>query len=148
MAEVSLKDLADVFEIRAALEGLAASLAAERVTDDEVEAMERLLLFKEGETQSIDDIVTTDTDFHAMVYKASRNGKLVQMLENLREQIQRFRSTSLAVPGRPRMRSRSIGLLWKHWPATTPKQRRAWPKGISPRRKASCWRLFNPTEAY
>lgn len=102
VAEVSLKDLADVFEIRAALEGLAASLAAERVTDDEVEAMERLLLFKEGETQSIDDIVTTDTDFHAMVYKASRNGKLVQMLENLREQIQRFRSTSLAVPGRPR----------------------------------------------
>ncbi len=102
VAEVSLKDLANVFEIRAALEGLAASLAAERVTDDEVEKMERLLLYKEGENQTIEDIVITDTDFHAMVYNASRNERLVQMLENLREQIQRFRATSLAVPGRVR----------------------------------------------
>lgn len=102
VAGVSHKDVADVFEIRAALEGLAAGLAAERVTDDEIEQMERVLFYKEGEERDLEMIVKSDTDFHALVYKASRNQRLVQILENLREQIQRFRATSLAVPGRVR----------------------------------------------
>jgi len=102
VAGVSHKDVADVFEIRAALEGLAASLAAERVTEEEIEQMERILLYHEEEEVNLEQIVASDTDFHAMVYKASRNERLIQILANLREQIQRFRATSLAVPGRVR----------------------------------------------
>ncbi|AGA67625.1 transcriptional regulator [Desulfitobacterium dichloroeliminans LMG P-21439] len=100
VAGVSHKDVADVFEIRSALEGLAAGLAAERATDEEIEQMERFLLYHEGEEMSLEQIVTSDTGFHALVYKASRNERLVQILDNLREQIQRFRATSLSVPGR------------------------------------------------
>lgn len=101
VAGVSLKDVADVFEIRSALEGLAAGLAAERVTEDELEQMERALFYRADEGElDLEMIVKSDTDFHALVYQASRNGRLIQILENLREQIQRFRSTSLAVPGR------------------------------------------------
>lgn len=104
VAGVSLKDVADVFEIRSALEGLAAGLAAERITDDELEQMEQALLFKISESEmDLEQIVKSDTDFHALVYRASRNERLVQILENLREQIQRFRSTSLAVPGRNKL---------------------------------------------
>ena len=104
VAGVSLKDVADVFEIRSALEGLAAGLAAERITEDELEQMERTLFYRaaEGE-QDIEQFVKSDTDFHALVYKASRNERLIQILENLREQIQRFRATSLAVPGRNKL---------------------------------------------
>lgn len=100
VAGVSHKDVADVFEIRAALEGLAAGLAAERVTEEEIEQMERILLSPSDEEMDLEDIVESDTDFHALVYKASRNERLIQILANLREQIQRFRATSLAVPGR------------------------------------------------
>ncbi|MGC7871626.1 GntR family transcriptional regulator [Desulfosporosinus sp. SYSU MS00001] len=101
VAGVSLKDVADVFEIRSALEGLAAGLAAERVTDDELEQMEQALFYRANEGEmDLEQIVKSDTDFHALVYKASRNERLIQILANLREQIQRFRSTSLAVPGR------------------------------------------------
>jgi len=100
VAGVSLKDVADVFEIRAALEGLAAGLAAERATDEEIEQMERMVLYKEDEEADLDRIVAFDTDFHALVYQASRNERLIQILGNIREQIQRFRSVSLAVPGR------------------------------------------------
>ena len=104
VAGVSLKDVADVFEIRSALEGLAAGLAAERVTDEELEQMEQALLFRGNEAEiSLEQIVKSDTDFHALVYRASRNERLIQILENLREQIQRFRSTSLAVPGRNKL---------------------------------------------
>ncbi|AFQ42156.1 MULTISPECIES: GntR family transcriptional regulator [Desulfosporosinus] len=105
VAGVSSKDVADVFEIRSALEGLAAGLAAERITEDELEQMERVLFYRanaEGE-MDLEQIVKSDTDFHALVYSASRNERLIQILANLREQIQRFRATSLAVPGRNKL---------------------------------------------
>lgn len=101
VAGVSYKDVKDVFEIRAALEGLAAGLAAEKITDDELEQLERVLHY-EKEPDTLEEMVQSDTDFHALLYKASRNERLTVILANLREQIQRFRTTSLAVPGRPR----------------------------------------------
>lgn len=98
VAGVSDKDVADVFEIRAALEGLAAALAAERITDEEIEQLERIVVMERE--PDLHHMIQSDIDFHALLYKASRNERLIQILENLREQILRFRSTSLAVPGR------------------------------------------------
>lgn len=102
VAGLSMKDIADVFEIRGALEGLAAQLAAERITENELEEMERYLvkISEEIEIGDINRVVETDTDFHTLLYKASRNNRLVQIISNLREQIQRFRTTSLSYPGR------------------------------------------------
>ena len=104
VAGISLKDIADVFEVRAAMEGLAAGLAAERITAEELEEMERLLvrIGEHIEANRLEEVVEMDTLFHEALYKASRNLKLEQILQNLREQIQRFRSTSLAFPGRMR----------------------------------------------
>lgn len=102
VSDLSMKDIADVFEIRAALEGLAGALAAERITEEELETMERLLVEK-GEAINLDDIdklVAVDTRFHEAMYQASRNDRLTAIISNLREQIQRFRLTSLSVPGR------------------------------------------------
>jgi DNA-binding GntR family transcriptional regulator len=102
VAGLSLKDIADVFEIRSALEGLAAGLAAERITDGELEELERYLvkISEESETGDLNKVVETDTDFHSLIYSASRNQRLFQIINNLREQIQRFRTTSLSYPGR------------------------------------------------
>ncbi|HBE77022.1 MAG TPA: GntR family transcriptional regulator [Firmicutes bacterium] len=102
VAGISVKDIADVFEIRCALEGLAAELASERATDEELETMERYLI-KISEDIDLGDlakVVETDTDFHTLLYKLSRNSRLTQIISNLREQIQRFRTTSLSFPGR------------------------------------------------
>ena len=57
---------------------------------------------KRIENGDITNVVDIDTNFHAMLYKASRNRRLGQIINNLREQIQRFRQTSLAYPGRMR----------------------------------------------
>jgi len=104
VADLSIKDIVDVFEIRAALEGLAAGLAAERITEEELEEMERLLVEK-GEAikdQDFNRLIEVDTKFHESIYKASRNERLSNIISNLREQIQRFRSMSLMYPGRMR----------------------------------------------
>ncbi|HBF37760.1 MAG TPA: GntR family transcriptional regulator, partial [Firmicutes bacterium] len=102
VAGMSTKDIADVFEIRGALEGLAAELASERATDDDLERMERYLvkISEEIDTGDLSKVVETDTDFHTLIYEASRNARLSQIINNLREQIQRFRTTSLSYPGR------------------------------------------------
>jgi DNA-binding GntR family transcriptional regulator len=104
VAGISLKDIADVFEVRASLEALASGLAAERITDEELEELERILvrLAEISEGGNVPEFVDSDTSFHDYLYQCSRNQRLIQMLSNLRDEIQRFRSVSLAFPGRPR----------------------------------------------
>ncbi|MEG6617164.1 GntR family transcriptional regulator [Peptococcaceae bacterium 1198_IL3148] len=105
VAGVSLKDIADVFEVRAALEGLAASLAAERITDEELDMMERSIVSinEVSQGENIDKVVESDIDFHDLLYRAARNEKLISIITNLKEQLQRFRATSLAVTGRTKI---------------------------------------------
>jgi len=104
VADISVKDIADVFEVRAALEGLAAGLAAERITTEELEELDRALTKTyEVSKHDLNAIVETDTNFHALIYRASRNERLVQIISNLADQIQRFRATSLAQPGRTKL---------------------------------------------
>lgn len=100
VADISTKDVAEVFEIRAALESLAAGLAAERITQEELEELHRILETESTENLDLETLIEVDTAFHEVIYKASRNERLVQIISNLREQIQRFRSITLAKPGR------------------------------------------------
>lgn len=102
VSDISLKDINEVYEVRTALDVLAAGLAAERITDEETEELERLLVeiaehIKAGD---MDKIVETDEHFHDVLYKASRNDRLVGIINNLRELLQRFRTVSMSYPGR------------------------------------------------
>ncbi|WP_371376342.1 GntR family transcriptional regulator [Sporomusa aerivorans] len=102
VADLSIKDINEVFEIRTALDVLAAGLAVERITEDELEQLERLLV-EIGElldTDDTDKIVEVDSQFHDVLYRASRNDRLVGIINNLREQFTRFRSISIQYPGR------------------------------------------------
>ncbi|MDD4766590.1 MAG: GntR family transcriptional regulator [Desulfotomaculaceae bacterium] len=99
VAGVSVKDIADVFEVRSALEGLAASLASERITEEEMEDLEKVFHLITGEEDLL-TVVKKDNEFHELIYKASRNQRLTQIITNLSEQINRFRLTSLSIPGR------------------------------------------------
>ena len=102
VANLSLKDINEVFEIRSALDGLAAGLAAERITEEELEQMERLLVEIADHIEQRDNqkIVAADEAFHDILYRASRNERLVGIIYNLREQFTRFRSISINYPGR------------------------------------------------
>lgn len=102
VADLSIRDINEVFEIRTSLESLASGLAAERINEEELEKLQRLLVeigayIKSGDMESI---VRTDTEFHDLLYQASRNTRLVGIISNLREQLTRFRTTSMSFPGR------------------------------------------------
>src|SRR6056297_1383377 len=102
VASMSVKDISETFEIRAALEGLAASLAVEKITPDELESMEVnvLKMSQYIEEKNIEMIVETDEKFHDILISAGRNQKLSQMISLLREQIKRFRLASLSKDNR------------------------------------------------
>lgn len=102
VANLSIRDVNEVFEIRTSLDSLASGLAAERITDEELERLQRLLVAIGGyiEANDMEKIVETDTEFHDLLYQASRNSRLVGIIFNLREQLTRFRSTSMSFPGR------------------------------------------------
>lgn len=102
VANISIRDINEVFEIRTSLESLSSGLAAERITDEELERLQRLLVEIGAHIESgdMDKIVKTDTEFHDLLYQASRNQRLVGIISNLREQLTRFRTTSMSYPGR------------------------------------------------
>ena len=95
VANISVKDLMDVLEIRASLEGLGASLAAERRNDEDIKNLEELEVeFEEAvRTQNIDMLLKKDIEFHECIFKAANNKKLEKMINTLWEQVQRFRIT-------------------------------------------------------
>lgn len=93
VADISAKDITDVLEIRAALEGLASALAASRITDEEIKELNLTAIhFHQAiEDDDFNRIVQMDIEFHDRIFKAARNERLLQINNNLREQVQRFR---------------------------------------------------------
>ena len=75
VANMSLKDLIDVLEIRASLEGLAASLAAERITDEDIKKLESIVEeFKDGINESnVEALLRKDVEFHECIFKSTNN---------------------------------------------------------------------------
>lgn len=93
VADLSVKDVLDVLEVRMFLEGLAARLAAERMDEDEIDEL-RFILIKFDEALKNKDkegMIEQDNKFHYKIIEGSKNNKLIQIVQGLHEQVQRFR---------------------------------------------------------
>lgn len=93
VAEITEKSLRDVLEVRGALEDLAMDLACDRITADDIEKMKEAA---EGfavslESGDVTEIAEADVKFHDIIYFATDNQRLIQLLYNLREQMYRYR---------------------------------------------------------
>lgn len=102
VADISIRDITEIYEIRTCLDVLSAGLAAERITDEELEVLNRLLV-EIGQyiaENNMEKIVEADTAFHDILYQASRNERLRSIINNLREQLTGIRGRSMSYPGR------------------------------------------------
>lgn len=93
VAKISENNLRDVLEVRRSLEELAIDLACQRMTEEEYEAL-KLAQEKFSEAVKKGDaihIAQNDELFHDIIYNSTKNAKLVQVLNNLREQMYRYR---------------------------------------------------------
>ena len=102
VSSVSVHDVQEIFEIRSALESLSIGLAARRITSDDLDKLQKLLQLIEGyiENNDIENIVKTDVEFHDLLYQVSGNERLRLIINNLKEQLARFRTLSMSYPGR------------------------------------------------
>lgn len=93
VARISKQDLRDVLEVRRSLDSLAVSLACERITDEEKQMLSRTEddFEKAITTRDATTIAEADVKFHDVILKASKNGRLVQMVNNLAERVYRYR---------------------------------------------------------
>jgi len=84
VADISITDLQKIFEIRVVLEGLCARLAADRVTEAQLAAMEDLVdrLDRTAETDG-KALMAVDEQFHELLYQAADNELLADTLRRL-----------------------------------------------------------------
>ncbi|MDI6600379.1 MAG: GntR family transcriptional regulator [Thermoanaerobacteraceae bacterium] len=103
VSDLSQKDILEVFEVRTALEGLAASLAAERMSNEELHMLTNIMeKFRECVDKSDENgIIEADTEFHNLIFQTTRNDRLIQINNNLQEQLKRFRIRYLETYKRP-----------------------------------------------
>lgn len=82
VADVSVREALDCYDVRMALEAVAAGLAAERHTDDDLGTMREVL--DEGNAMLAagrwDVLARLNNDFHVALAEASRNRQLVELM--------------------------------------------------------------------
>lgn len=93
VAKMTEKDMEDVLVIRGALDELAVQLACEEITEEQFRQLQVARRNFENCIQSgnVKKIALADVEFHDMIYQATGNTKLINMLNNLREQMYRYR---------------------------------------------------------
>jgi DNA-binding GntR family transcriptional regulator len=94
---LSLEDIEETFGIRCVLESYAARLVAQNYSEEELLPLENKIrefqqLLDKGQ---MDELPRINTEFHTLFYALSRSPRLIKMINDLRDQIYRFRKILL-----------------------------------------------------
>lgn len=95
VADISIKEISEVLEVRASLEGLAAYLATERISDEEIKELEEIVKSM-NKNLTIEELLEKDVEFHECIFRISNNKKLHNIITSLWEQVYRFRVTYIS----------------------------------------------------
>jgi DNA-binding GntR family transcriptional regulator len=87
VANVTVRDVEDLFDVRLSLEVLAARLAAQRAGDDGAARLDRLLA-KAHATRRLSDLAALNTAFHAEICALAGNELLRGIMESLHGRLQ------------------------------------------------------------
>jgi DNA-binding GntR family transcriptional regulator len=107
VARLDPAEARELFEIRLSLDPLAAELAAQRRTDDDLTAMRRSAEALKPVTKRWGEAgLGAHRAFHQALYRASHNEALIRLLDDLWDKSDRYRRMGLHLPPgeEPRMR--------------------------------------------
>lgn len=93
VAGITPKDLHDVLDVRCALEALAVELACNTITKQDLEKLKGVLeKFRQlVAVEDVSGLAECDVEFHDIIIQSTNNNRLIQLLNNLREQMYRYR---------------------------------------------------------
>ena len=82
VAELAITDLSQIFEVRVELRSLAVKLACQRITESQLQRLEKLSdQFLKSSISSKQEMIELDSNFHALVREATHNRFLISNLE-------------------------------------------------------------------
>lgn len=93
VAQITEKSLKDVLEVRRALDALSVELACERISAEELKQLQDACDAFEAATRTKDTkkIAQADVALHDIIVRATANARLIQLVNNLSEQMYRYR---------------------------------------------------------
>ena len=100
VASLDHNQLAELYVVRAELEGLAASLAARHATDEEVRVLRDMVEHDRSLIGNPSALARANRRFHKQIHLASHNRFLVQQLDLVHRSMALMATTSLAAVGR------------------------------------------------
>ncbi len=102
VASLSERDIEEFYAIKIILEGFAARMAADKLTEKEIERLESIneRLHKIAKDGDVKTFFRVHNEFHEVFIKAAGNDKLSEMINQLVMKFKRLRLASLSQPGR------------------------------------------------
>ncbi len=93
VAQITEKSMNDVLEVRRSMDALCVELACERITEEAlIQLKEACDKFEQAvQTKDIKQIAQADVALHDIIVQATGNMRLVQLINNLSEQMYRYR---------------------------------------------------------
>ena len=93
VAQITEKSMSDVLEVRRAMDALCVELACERITDEELAELKKACEgFEQAvRTKDAKKIAQADVELHDIIVQATGNQRLIQLVNNLSEQMYRYR---------------------------------------------------------
>lgn len=95
---ISLKDVKDIYEMRALLERLCVKMVIENINEEEMLKLEEIveLSMFYNEKGKYDNILELDNRFHEMLYEAAKSKMLKHTLSDFHHYLQRMRHQTLS----------------------------------------------------
>ena len=100
VASLDHNQMAELYVVRTELEGLAARLAAQHASEEEIDVLQQMVGADRTWTHDASALSRSNKRFHKQLHLASHNRFLVQQLDLVHRSMSLLATTSLAVEGR------------------------------------------------
>ncbi|MFV0245916.1 MAG: GntR family transcriptional regulator [Qingshengfaniella sp.] len=111
VASLDHNQLAELYVVRTELEGLAARLAAQHATDEEIRVLRGMVTADQALIDDPKALARANRRFHKQIHLASHNRYLVQQLDLVHRTMALMASTSLVAVGRPKTALAEHGVI-------------------------------------
>ncbi|GIF56160.1 GntR family transcriptional regulator [Asanoa iriomotensis] len=102
VARISPAEILEIYDVRVALDGVAAELATQRATPPDIAQLRWIneKMIASGQAGDYAGVSALSLDFHDWIAKASGNGFLLSQIRVVHDRVRRFERTTLQHPGR------------------------------------------------